>query len=382
MKKVLMGNFAASHGVRLSRAQVVAAYPITPQTHVVEELSAMVARGELDAKFIKVESEHSALACCIAASVMGARAFTATSSHGLLLMHELLHWAAGGRLPIVMVAVNRAIAPGWNIWNEQTDTLSQRDTGWIQLYCASNQEILDTVIQAFKLAEAVKLPVMVIYDAFILSHTYEPVDIPDQKVIDGFLPPINNPEALKVGEARAFGSVTNPDFHMEFRLKMHETYQRATEKFREIDEEYAGLLGRGYGIVEPYLCDDAELVMITAGSLAGPTQMVVDGLREKGIKAGRVKLKMFRPFPTEELEKALKPAKKILVLDRNLSPGTGGIFAHEIRSALKGDARPVWGFVAGLGGRDITPDLIESMFFDALGAEAPVSNTIFKGVRL
>jgi len=237
MKKVLMGNFAASHGVRLSRAQVISAYPITPQTHVVEELSAMVARGDLNAKFIKVESEHSALACCIAASVMGARAFTATSSHGLLLMHELLHWAAGGRLPIVMVAVNRAIAPGWNIWNEQTDTLSQRDTGWIQLYCASNQEILDTVIQAFKLAELVKIPVMVIYDAFILSHTYEPVDIPDQKVVDKFLPPINNPEALKVGEARAFGSVTNPDFHMEFRLKLHDTYERAMEKFSEIGDQ-------------------------------------------------------------------------------------------------------------------------------------------------
>ena len=382
MKKVLMGNFAASHGVRLSRAQVISAYPITPQTHVVEELSAIVARGELNAKFIKVESEHSALACCIAASVMGARTFTATSSHGLLLMHELLHWAAGGRLPIVMVAVNRAIAPGWNIWNEQTDTLSQRDTGWIQLYCASNQEILDTVIQAFKLAESVKIPVMVIYDAFILSHTYEPVDIPDQKVIDKFLPPINNPEALKVGEARAFGSVTNPDFHMEFRIKMHDTYQKAAEKFQEIDAEYAKRLGRGYGIVEPYRCEDAELIMVTAGSLAGPTQMVVDSLRDKGIKAGRVKLKMFRPFPTEALQEVLKPTKKILVLDRNLSPGTGGIFAHEIRSALKRDERPVWGFVAGIGGRDITPDLIESMFFDAIGADAPVSNTIFKGVRL
>ncbi len=382
MKKVLMGNFAASHGVRLSRAQVISAYPITPQTHVVEELSAMVARGDLEAKFIKVESEHSALACCIAASVMGARAFTATSSHGLLLMHELLHWAAGGRLPIVMVAVNRAIAPGWNIWNEQTDTLSQRDTGWIQLYCASNQEILDTVIQAFRLAESVKIPVMVIYDAFILSHTYEPVDIPEQDTIDGFLPPLDNPEALKVGEARAFGSVTNPDFHMEFRIKMHNSYRRAMEEFEQVDRDYAALTGRGYGIVEPYRCDDADLIMVAAGSLAGPVRMVVDDLREKGIKAGRVKLKMFRPFPAAQLKEALKPAKKILVLDRNLSPGTGGIFAHEIRSAMKDDSRPIWGFVAGLGGRDITPELIASMFFDALGAEAPVSNTIFKGVRL
>ncbi len=382
MKKVLMGNFAASHGVRLSRAQVISAYPITPQTHVVEELSAMVARGELNAKFIKVESEHSALACCIAASVMGARAFTATSSHGLLLMHELLHWASGGRLPIVMVAVNRAIAPGWNIWNEQTDTLSQRDTGWIQLYCASNQEILDTVIQAFRLAETVKIPVMVIYDAFILSHTYEPVDIPDQKTVDAFLPPLKNPEVLKVGEARAFGSVTSPDFHMEFRMKLHDTYERVPEEFEKIEQAYAATVGRTYGAIEPYRCEDAELVMVVAGSLAGPTKMVVDGLRQKGIKAGRIKLKMFRPFPTKPLQEALKNAKKILVLDRNLSPGTGGIFAHELRSALKGDARPVWGFVAGIGGRDITPELIESMFFDAIGADAPVSTTIFKGVRL
>lgn len=382
MKKVLMGNFAASHGVRLSRAQVISAYPITPQTHVVEELSAMVARGDLDAKFIKVESEHSALACCIAASVMGARTFTATSSHGLLLMHELLHWASGGRLPIVMVAVNRAIAPGWNIWNEQTDTLSQRDTGWIQLYCASNQEILDTVIQAFKLSEAVKIPVMVVYDAFILSHTYEPVDIPDQSLIDDFLPPPNNPEALTMERAQAFGSVTNPDFHMEFRIKLHDAYGRVFGEFEKVEKEYEAHVGRGYGIIEPYQCEDAELVMIAAGSLAGPTRMVVDDLRKKGIKAGRIKLKMFRPFPTEALKEALKPAEKILLLDRDLSPGTGGIFAHEVRAALKGDKRPIWGFVAGLGGRDITPDLIESMFFDALGMEAPVSDTIFKGVRL
>lgn len=382
MKKVLMGNFAASHGVRLARAQVISAYPITPQTHVVEELSAMVARGELQARFIKVESEHSALACCIAASVMGVRTFTATSSHGLLLMHELLHWASGGRLPIVMVAVNRAIAPGWNIWNEQTDTLSQRDTGWVQLYCASNQEILDTVIQAFRLAETVKVPVMVIYDAFILSHTYEPVDIPDQAPVDAFLPPLNNPEALKVGEARSFGSVTNPDFHMEFRMKLHEAIQRVPEEFERIEEAYADTLGRRYGIIEPYRCEDADLVMIAAGSLAGPTQMVVDDLRRKGIRAGRVKLKLFRPFPTDQLREALRSAGKILVLDRNLSPGTGGIFAHEIRAALRGDPRPIWGFVAGLGGRDITPDLITSMFFDALGAESPPSDTIFKGVRL
>ncbi len=382
MKKVLMGNFAASHGVRLARAQVISAYPITPQTHVVEELSAMVARGDLKAKFIKVESEHSALACCIAASVMGARAFTATSSHGLLLMHELLHWAAGGRLPIVMVAVNRAIAPGWNIWNEQTDTLSQRDTGWIQLYCASNQEILDTVIQAFKLAETVKIPVMVIYDAFILSHTYEPVDIPDPDPVDAFLPPLNNPEALKVGEARSFGSVTNPDFHMEFRMKLHEATRRVPEAFEKVEEDYAAKMSRRYGILESYRCEDAELIMIVAGSLAGPTQMVVDDLREKGIRVGRVKLKMFRPFPSDRLREVLSPAEKILVLDRNLSPGTGGIFAHEVRAALRGDSRPVWGFVAGLGGRDITPDLITSMFFDAMGAASPLSDTIFKGVRL
>jgi pyruvate/2-oxoacid:ferredoxin oxidoreductase alpha subunit len=382
MKKVLMGNFAASHGVRLARAQVVSAYPITPQTHVVEELSAMVARKEIDARFIKVESEHSAMACCIGASIMGARAFTATSSQGLLLMHELLHWAAAGRLPIVMVAVNRAIAPGWNIWNEQTDTLSQRDTGWIQLYCSSNQEILDTVIQAFKLAEAVKIPVMVIYDAFILSHTYEPVDIPDHEVIDTFLPPPDLPDALSPDRAQAFGSVTGPDFHMEFRMKFHQAYEGVRDTFNRIDREYGSLLGRDYGVIESYRCEDAEVIMVAAGSLAGPTRMVVDGLREKGVKAGRIKLKLFRPFPAEELLTALRPAKKILVLDRNLSVGTGGIFAHEIRAVMKGDPRPVWGFVAGLGGRDIVPELIESMFFDAIGADAPVSGTIFKGARL
>ena len=362
MKKVIMGNHAVSWGVRLARAEVIAAYPITPQTQIVEELAEMCAAGSLKARFIKVESEHSAMAACIGAAAAGARAFTATSAQGLALMHEMLHWAAGGRLPVVMADVNRAMAPGWTVWTDQNDSLSQRDTGWIQLYCESNQEVLDTTIQAFKLAEAVDLPVMIVLDAFFLSHTYEPVDIPDAADVDAFLPPRKARYKLDTREPHSFGALAPPSVYMEMRLRQQEAMAEALKAARAIDEEWGQRFGRRYGLLERYHAEDAELLLVTSGTVTSTARYVVDQLRAKGEKVGLVKARMFRPFPTEDWRAALAGVPQVAVLDRNISPGHSGIFAEEIRAALydlPDDKRPViHGYIVGLGGRDVRPETI------------------------
>lgn len=362
MKKVMIGNHAVSHGVKLARAQVIAAYPITPQTQVVEELSEMCASGELNARFIKVESEHSAMAACIGAAATGARAFTATSSQGLALMHELLHWAGGGRLPIVMVDVNRAMAPGWTVWTDQNDTLSQRDTGWIQLYCETNQEVLDTTIIAFKLAEAVDLPVMVVLDAFFLSHTSEPVDIPDQADVDAFLPARRARYKLDTNEPHAFGALTTPAVYMEMRLRQQEAMDEARDALVAIEDDWSKRFGRRYGPIECYRTEGAELVLVTSGTITSTTRHVVNDLREQGHKIGLVKVKLFRPFPTADLRRALAGVADVAVLDRNISPGHSGIFAEETRAALydlpAGERPRIHGYIVGLGGRDVTPATI------------------------
>jgi pyruvate/2-oxoacid:ferredoxin oxidoreductase alpha subunit len=362
VKKVIIGNHAVSYGVKLARTEVIAAYPITPQTQVVEELSEMCASGDLRARFIKVESEHSAMAACIGASATGARAFTATSSQGLALMHELLHWAGGGRLPIVMVDVNRAMAPGWNVWTDQNDSLSQRDTGWVQLYCETNQEVLDTTIQAFKLAEAVDVPVMVVLDAFFLSHTSEPVDIPDQADVDAFLPKRVARQKLDTDAPHAFGALTTPAVYMEMRLRQQEAMDEARTAMVAIDAEWGKRFGRSYGPIECYRTEGADLVLVTSGTITSTARYVINQLRDDGHKVGLVKVKMFRPFPTEDLRKVLAGVPDVAVLDRNISPGHSGIFAEEIRAALYDlpDAkRPrLHGYIVGLGGRDVTPDTI------------------------
>ncbi|MFA5812446.1 MAG: pyruvate ferredoxin oxidoreductase, partial [bacterium] len=299
--EVLMGNHATSHAVKLARTQVIAAYPITPQTQIVEELSEMCARGELHARFIKVESEHSAMACCIGAAQAGARAFTATSSQGLALMHELLFWAAYGRLPLVMVDVNRAMAPGWNIWSDQTDSLAQRDTGWIQIYCETNQEVLDTVLMAFRLAETVQLPVMVVYDAFILSHTYEPVEIPDQKDVDRFLPQPRPKFKLDTKEPRTFNPLVNPENFMEFRHIMEQAHEQAKRAYRDVAHDYAKRFHRRYDAIELIDGEDAETLLVTSGSITSTARVAQAELRAKGEKVGLLKMRMFRPFPTELL---------------------------------------------------------------------------------
>lgn len=362
MKKVIVGNHAVSWGVSLARAEVIAAYPITPQTQIVEELSEMCADGRLAARFIKVESEHSAMAACIGASAAGVRAFTATSSQGLLLMHELLHWAGLGRLPVVMADINRAVAPGWNIWTDQNDTLAQRDTGWVQLYCENNQEVLDTTVQAFRLAETVNLPVMIVLDAFFLSHTSEPVDIPDPAEVDAFLPKREAALRLDTADPHAFGALTTPAVYMEMRMRQQEAFDRVHDVFESVDADWGRRFDRSYGAIETYRTDDADTVLVTSGTVTSTARHVVNERRARGEKVGLVKVKMFRPFPTRKLRDALAGIPRVAVLDRNISPGHGGIFAEELRSALYDVAdwlRPrVDGYVIGLGGRDVTPAVI------------------------
>lgn len=380
MKQVLMGNHAVAHGVKLARAEVISAYPITPQTLIVEELSEICARGDLNARFVKVESEHSALACCMGAAMAGARTFTATASQGLLLMHEIMHWSAGARVPIVMANVNRAIAPPWNLWTDQTDSLAQRDTSWLQLYCENNQEVLDTVIQAFKVAEQISLPVMLVLDAFILSHTSEVVDVPDQEAVDRFLPPFKPKYLLDPDDPHAFGSITGPEDFQKLKQLRHEDMLGAIEIIKKADEEYFALFGRRYGVVDPYRCDDAELILVTSGTLSGTARIAIDSLRDAGIAAGALKMRLFRPFPADDLAAAVGRCPKIAVIDRNLSVGASGIFAQEIKAALYDrEQRPaVLGFVGGFGGGDFTPAAIKKIARRAMAIEKPDSPTIWE----
>jgi len=383
MKKVLMGNHAASWGAKLSRVKMVAAYPITPQTHIVEELSEMCGDGRLEAKFLKVESEHSAMASVIASETAGVRSFTASSANGLALMHELLHWAAGARLPIVMVNVNRALAPGWNIWADQGDSLSQRDTGWIQIYVEDNQEVLDSIIQGFRIAEQVKLPVMVCYDAFFLSHTYEPVDIPDQESVDRWLPPFEPELFLDPDNPRAFYGLVMPDSYMEMRYQLQQAHERAKTVIPETGASFADHFGRAYGLLETVLCDDADTVLITSSSATSPARLVVEKLRSEGQHIGLLKMRVFRPFPTESIREILCGKKTAVVIDRNCSWGKGGIFADEIRGALanRPDAPLVYSYIAGLGGRGITPALIEEIIARSRTGAAPGPSSDWIGLK-
>ncbi len=383
MKRVMEGSHAVSQGVLLSRVEVIAAYPITPQTHIVERLSELCATGQLKAKFLKVESEHSAMASCIGASAVGARTFTATSSQGIALMHELLHWASGARLPIVMANVNRALGAPWNIWCDQIDSLSQRDTGWLQFYCESSQEALDTVIQAFKISEKISLPSMVVLDAFYLSHTFEPVDCPDQERVDRFLPPYEPKFKLDPKEGRSFSSLTAPDTFTEMRYQIQQAMERAKSVILEVDQEYHKMFGRSYGLVEPYRCDDAELILVTSGTVTSTCREVIDQYQDQGKRIGLLKIRAFRPFPTEAVRESLRGVPKVAVIDRNLSFGMGGIFAEELKSVLSNESdRPVvFSYVAGLGGRDITQHTISNVIEYSLEEERPREETLWPDLR-
>jgi pyruvate/2-oxoacid:ferredoxin oxidoreductase alpha subunit len=383
MKKIMVGNHAVSWGVMLSRAEVISAYPITPQTSIVEELSVLCADGRLNAKFIPVESEHSAMACVIGASAAGVRTFTATSSQGLALMHEMLHWASGSRLPIVMANVNRALGAPFNIWGEQSDSLAQRDTGWLQIYCESNQEVLDTVIQAFKIAEKVLLPVMVVLDAFVLSHTAEPVDIPDAHIVSQFLPAFKPEFRIDPKNPRSFACFLPPDFFMEFRYKMQNAMIESEAVCKEVDGQFGEIFGRGYGLVEAYRCEGADLVLMTAGAITSTARVAVDALREKGRKVGLLKLRLFRPFPKDEILEVIRNVEKVAVIDRNLSLGLGGIFAHELRAALCNEKvrPPIYSYITGLGGRDTTLQLINDVVHQTYQRSEPGEHSVWIGMR-
>ena len=383
MEQVISGNEAAAYGAMLARVQVIPAYPISPQTTIVETLADFCASGKLKADFVKVESEHSAMAACLGASLAGARTFTATSSQGLALMHELLHWASGGRLPVVMGDINRAMAPGWSIWTDQNDSLSQRDTGWIQFYCASNQEVVDTVLQAFKVSEKLLIPSMVVLDAFALSHTYEVVELPDQALVDGFLPRFAPPYKLTPADPHAFFGLTAPEHYMELRYKLQKDMEKVPDLVEETGREYERVFGRRLGLVDAYRCDDAEFLFVTSGTAGYTARVAVDELRAEGVKAGNFRIILFRPFPFAAVREALKKARKVAVLDRNLSYGHHGIFYQEVKSALYGQdgMPPVFGYVAGLGGRDITPGDFKEIYRTASSKDRPDEEISWIGVK-
>jgi pyruvate/2-oxoacid:ferredoxin oxidoreductase alpha subunit len=364
MRMLLTGNHAAAYGARLARPKVISAYPITPQSPIYEKLSEWDGEGALGGRMMRVESEHSAMAACIAASLTGVRTFTATASQGLALMHEMLHFASGMRVPIVMVNVNRSLAAPWSFWSEQTDSLSQRDTGWLQFYVADNQEALDTVIQAFKISEMVFLPSMVVLEAFYTSHFMEPVEVPDQNVVDEFLPPFEPAFRLDPEHPAAFSQTVTQDQYAQFRIKRHAAMEDALEASEHVDTQYKEQFGRGYGLLDSYRLEGADIVLVTSGTIGSTARVVVDSLREEGRSVGLLRIRVFRPFPKLPVIEALRNAKKIAVIDRNLSVGQEGIFCEELKSVLyTADERiSVFGFVLGLGGTNVSPRHIRKAF--------------------
>jgi len=364
-KAFLSANEAAAHGVRLSRAQVVAAYPITPQTTLVEKLADFLANGEADFNYMMVESEHSALAAAHGASMMGARAFTASSSQGLLYMCEMLPYVSGARHPVVMVDINRATATPWNIYGDQRDALAMRDSGWIMIFVESGQEALDAVIQAYKLAEdaGVMTPVMVNLDGFTLSHTYDLVEIPDQGLVDEFLPPFTTTNRMDMNDPKALCDIVGPNFHTEVRVMQQEAFEVAKRKIVEIDAEYGKIFGRSYGgLVEEYKTDDAEHVLVALGSVAGTVRVCVDALREKGEKVGMIKVRSVRPFPKEYFASLRGKFKSMGIISKDISFGYEGTLFTEVKAAMSCPTTKFINYIAGLGGRDISKALLFEMF--------------------
>ncbi len=379
MKDFITGNEAVAHAVRLCRTPLIAAYPITPQTAIYEKLSEWEASGQLKGIMMRTESEHSAMASCISASLTGVRTFTATSSQGLALMHEMLHFAAGCRVPVVMANVNRLLAAPWGFWADQLDSLSQRDTGWIQFYCENGQEALDTVIQSYRIAEQVYLPAMVCLEAFFVSHFMEVVDIPQQERVDLFLPPMDLPHKFDIEHPGFFVPVVPSELYRKYKYMAQASMDSVKEVAIRVDQEFKRIFGRGYGILEPMMIEDAEVVVVTAGSITSTARVAIRGLREKGEKLGLLKIRLFRPFPVEAIQEVLRGKKKIAVIDRNISLGGGGIFCQELRAGLvhSSDHPLIYGYIAGVGGTDVTPEIIEKIALDALGRSEPDDSPIW-----
>lgn len=360
--------------MKVCKPDVICAYPITPQTPIVERLAEFVARGELKSAYVPIEGEHSAMVATVAAAAAGARTFTATSSQGLAYMQEGLFYASGYRLPIVMAQVNRSMGAPWTILPGHDDTIAQRDSGWIQAYCSQAQEVLDMIIQAYKIAEdrRVMVPFMVCFEGFVISHCYELVDVPSQEAVDGFLPPYDPLYKLDVDDPMTITAFAEADWWLGFK-KLHNEAVEATKKVvEEVDESFLKHFGRSYGgLIGFYRMDDAKVALITMGSLSLTSKLIVDKFRREGVKLGLVNLRFFRPFPREKLIEALESVEGVCIVERNVSPGAyGGAVFNELRSTLYStDLRPlVLDFLAGMGGRDVTPAELEMMVSKTLRA--------------
>lgn len=360
VKKVISSAEAVSEAVKRARPSVIPVYPITPQTKISEKLADYVADGDLDAHYIKVESEHSAMSAAIGASGAGVRVFTATSSQGLAYMHEPVFAAAGMRVPIVMANANRALSAPINIWNDQQDSISERDSGWIQLYAETGQEAFDTILQAYKISENqdILLPTMVCIDGFILTHTVDPIEVLSQEEVDSFLPKYTRGYSyLDPEDPMSLGTLADTESYLEIRHDMEIAMEHSLDVIEEVGKEFGDLFGRYYGLIEEYKSEDADIILIAMGSLCGTIKDVVDKERENGKKVGLVRIRSYRPFPKDALKVAVKDAK-LAVIDKDISFGAGGAVYMDVKAALDNET---YGFIIGLGGRDITPIDIEEI---------------------
>ncbi|MCA1916516.1 transketolase C-terminal domain-containing protein [Methanospirillum hungatei] len=366
MKAILEGSHAVAEAVRLVKPEVISAYPITPQTHIVERLAEMVADGVLESEYICVDSEFSALSACLGASAAGSRVYSATSSQGLLFMAEVVFNVAGMRQPIVMSIANRAVSAPLSIWNDQQDSLCLRDSGWIQLYAEDVQETFDLHLLAYKVAEdhRILLPVFVCFDGFIISHTYEPVDIPEEKDVLAYLPPYVPFNKLDADDPLSMGMYATPEYYMEFRYEIDQAMGRALNVIKQAGKEFKEKFGRDYSeLVEAYRLDDAEVAIVAMGSVCGTIKDAIDAMRAEGRKVGLLKIRAFRPFPAEDIKKALAGIRKVGVFEKNVSIGSRmkGAVGYEIKDALSDSSVQVISYVAGLGGRDIRIEDIKKM---------------------
>jgi pyruvate ferredoxin oxidoreductase alpha subunit len=387
-KNFISGDEAIALGVKRCKPEVIAVYPITPQTVIVEKISEYVAAGEMDCQYLLAESEHSAMAISMGASMTGARTFTATSSQGLLYMAEMMHYVSGSRFPVVMVNANRTLAAPWNIFCDHRDSLSQRDNGWLQLYVENGQEALDTVIQAYKIAENPKVltPIMVNADGYVLTHTYELVDEPSQEDVDAYLPPYETLNKFDFANPKSLCFTASPDWQTEFRYQQQEAMEYAKKVINDVDEEFGRMFGRSYGgMVEEYCVDGADFVLVAMGTVVGTSRLAVDKLRAEGKRVGLIKLRSYRPFPKEYFQKLSTRVKCVGVIDRDISFGYEGAVYTEIKAALYYPQTKVktLNFIAGISGRDIKREDIAGMYeqMEALEEGQSVAEVQFIGLR-
>lgn len=373
MREQIEGSQAIAKAVAACSPEVIAAYPISPQTHIVEALSALVKKGDLTGcEYLNVESEFGAMSACIGASAVGARTYTATASQGLLFMVEAVYNAAGLGLPIVMTVANRAIGAPINIWNDHTDAMSQRDSGWLQLYAETNQEAADLHVQAFRIAEELSIPVMVCMDGFILTHAMEIVDVPEAEQVKKFLPDYEPRQVLDPAHPVSIGAMVGPEAYTEVRYLAHHRQMQALELIPRVQKEFAEIFGRDSGgLVRPYRLDDAETIIVSMGSVLGTIKDVVDERRERGEKIGVLGITSFRPFPIDAVREALKNAKRFVNIEKAFSVGIGGIVSSHCRSAVRGMGIDNYEVIAGLGGRPITKASLDSMLDDLEAGTLP-----------